>query len=120
MPLTFFADDADDEFKKRRNKIVLGGHRDVVLSSPVDTGRYRGNHILSIGRRSQTKTTATDRAGTKAIASGALSLVGAKPYTIVWLQNNLPYGPDLEKGTSKQAPEGVYGPAFRRLVARNA
>lgn len=117
--ITLIADEAERDFKKFRDRIVLGTHRDLVLSSPVDTGRYRGNHAISHGVRRNTPMLGKyDKGGSRTLAEGAGVLVGAPTFTVVYIQNALSYAGKLEQGTSPQAREGIYKPAVRRLLAR--
>jgi hypothetical protein len=80
----------------------------VVMRSPVDTGRFRGNWQFAIasapmGTKSDTDKSGADTLG-RAKAASAQMAGGAKFYII----NNLPYGPRLEfDAWSRQAPQGM-------------
>jgi hypothetical protein len=81
----------------------------LVLKTPVDTGRARANWLVTVGTTTFAETDATDKPGSATISSGtvAISSVRKDPFTIVYLQNNLPYIEDLEGGSSTQAPAGM-------------
>lgn len=92
--------------------------RRAMLRSPVDSGRYRASHVLTIdeegtyiaperepgsgGERGQIDAEALNK-GVQVMASAEL-----KDGTIIYLTNNLVYAQRLEEGHSGQAPEGVY------------
>jgi hypothetical protein len=98
----------------------------VVSLSPVDTGRFRGNNNISLNTidSSTTNSAPTKSQGTKVgqvptsgedtYASGVLGKL--KFGDTIIISNNLPYARKLESGKgSRQAPNGVYGPAFDQL-----
>jgi Bacteriophage HK97-gp10, putative tail-component len=78
--------------------------RKVILSSPVDTGRFRANWNVSY-QALDTATTESTSAGRAQIeVNKALTLpVGG----VVYLTNGLPYARRLEYGYSSQAPAGM-------------
>ena len=89
--------------------IAMDTLRGVVLKSPVDTGRFRGNWIVSINSPSMEQTPATDASGSGTINKGMAAIEGYDVETTsrIYIQNNLPYGNRLENGWSKQAPKGM-------------
>jgi len=101
--------------------------RRVVLLTPVDTGRARGNWQLTIG----SPATSTLKGGPGVSRSGKSSrskgdegtanqmvekntkrLASLQPFQIVWLTNNMTYITMLEKGWSKQAANGMLAVAL--------
>lgn len=89
--------------------IAMDTLRGVVLKSPVDTGRFRGNWIVSVNSPSMEQTPATDASGSATINKGMSAIEGYNVETTsrIYIQNNLPYGNRLENGWSKQAPKGM-------------
>jgi hypothetical protein len=85
---------------------------EIVLRSPVDTGRFRGNNIVSVGAPVYASSENLDPSGSETIQRGLSAMSGLEPYTQVYIQNNLPYATALEDGHSKQAPGGVYAVSF--------
>ena len=85
----------------------------VILRSPVDTGRFRGNWQATHGAPA---TSEIDRNGAQAAISDMESVVAAlKGGRVTFLTNNLPYASRLEfDGWSSQAPEGM----VRKTVAQ--
>lgn len=107
-PPSVFADKAGDELDKVYRSFIINVYNNLKALSPVDTGRYRNAHHISIGEASY------------AMAGGGVELVLGLPkhtHPIVYIQNNLPYGLRLEHGHSKQAPTGVYQNAFNSALA---
>jgi len=76
----------------------------IIKRSPVKTGRFRGAWFASINDIStQTSETRTEN---EAISDAILKAQKASG-AIFMLTNNLPYGKNLEYGSSKQAPAGM-------------
>lgn len=88
-------------------KISFEGLQRVVMKSPVDTGRFRGNWNVSIGRRDLTVTPNLDKSGRETMAKGQAIIDGLQDIQVVYLTNNLPYAGRLEDGWSMQAPTGM-------------
>ncbi|WP_095058031.1 HK97 gp10 family phage protein [Pseudomonas sp. Irchel s3f7] len=112
FPPSAFAVQIDEEVSKRVRNIALALLGEIIEKSPVDTGRFRGNNIVSIGSPVYTSTTDVDPSGNETIRRGGAVLSGLEPYTQVFIQNNLPYAERLENGHSSQAPTGIYGLSF--------
>lgn len=89
--------------------IAMDTLRGVVLKSPVDTGRFRGNWIVSLNSPSMEQTPRTDASGSATInkAISAIESYDVETTSRIYIQNNLPYGNKLENGSSQQAPEGM-------------
>ena len=126
IPPSTFADLIDEEVGKRVRAIAMALLGEVVLRSPVGNptlwkdppppgyvgGRFRGSHLVSVGQPDYTVTTEVDKAGSSTISKGSAKLSGLEPYTVVYIQSNLPYSERLENGHSTQAPGGIYDLAF--------
>ncbi|AJO79378.1 phage protein [Pseudomonas sp. MRSN 12121] len=109
---TLFADQIEQDMAQRVRVIAMAMLNKIVLRSPVDTGRFRGNNILSIGSPVYTASAEVDPGGGATIQRGLSVMSGLEPFTVVYIQNNLPYAERLENGWSDQAPGGVYELAF--------
>ena len=80
--------------------------RSVILASPVDTGRFRGNWQASVNSPKDGTLDKTDPSGGMTVANMALYIGGAG--SVTYLANNLPYAQRLEyEGWSSQAPGGM-------------
>lgn len=89
-------------------KITMELFRSVIVKTPVDTGRARGNWQCSVGvLPAGVKPDATDSTGAQAISAAATVVNKTPTGNIVYLANNLPYIRRLEYGYSKQAPGGM-------------
>ncbi len=95
-------------------RIALGILANVVVASPVDTGRFRGNWQVGLGSRS-TDTGSEDKGGGDTISRGQRALETFKAGGVVYLSNSLPYAMALEYGHSQQAPRGMVRVTFSRL-----
>ena len=113
VPPSLFADVVEEDLTKRVRTIALAMLQEIVLRSPVDTGRFRNNNIVSIVSPVYASTVETDASGAGTISRGAAAMSGLEPYTTAFIQNNLPYAQRLEDGHSKQAPPGgIYAASF--------
>lgn len=111
-----------DEFVKRAKlapdivvrKVALGIHRDIVLGTPVDTGRARASWGVGLNRYELVEADITDKSGTQTILRAAARLNTYRPGDSVWIGSRLPYIEPLEFGWSKQAPAGMVRLAIAR------
>lgn len=96
--------------------VMLSG---IVRKSPVDTGRFRGNWITSIGGVSGATFDRVDPSGSVSINEGA-GIMMAYPNTMppIYIQNNLPYANRLENGWSRQAPGGMVALTIAEIEAQ--
>lgn len=90
-----------------QKKIVLEALKRLVMKTPVDTGRARGNWQVTIGRSATAAIEAVDKAGGETIKKGLAAIAALPPYQVVWISNNVDYIEFLEEGNSRQAPEGM-------------
>ena len=88
-------------------KIALEMFRKIILKSPVDTGRFRGNWQLAIGSVPEGTLELDDKTGAATIAKGAATALGINAGDTIYFANNLPYARRLEEGYSQQAPNGM-------------
>lgn len=98
---------AEEEAKDLRRAIIYELFSRVVLRTPVDTGRARGNWIFTVNRPdlSSLDTEKKDRSGKKTILDFSTKIKGEDGNFN--LTNNLPYIGSLEDGKSGQAPSGM-------------
>lgn len=78
----------------------------VIRSTPVDTGRARGNWQTSVGAPASGEVDRLDPTGAEAIAE-VQQKTPAGAGQVTYLSNNLPYIEALERGHSQQAPAGM-------------
>lgn len=114
-PPSMFTGLVEEALTQRVRVIALAMLNEIVLRSPVDTGRFRGNNIVSVGAPVYVDPGYQDKNGSETVRRGLSALSGLEPFTQVFLQNSLPYAEAIENGHSKQAPSGVYSASFHSV-----
>ncbi|OBX47586.1 HK97 gp10 family phage protein [Moraxella nonliquefaciens] len=107
-PPNSFVDKVADGVDEVYRKFAIDCYNNVITLSPVDTGRYRNAHHISIGEKSL-----NENGGGVELVLG----IAKHTYPLIYIQNNLPCALRLEHGWSQQAPTGVYGNAFNSAIA---
>lgn len=109
LDIARFADTTKNNVNLVVRKATLDIFSRVVVRTPVDTGRARGNWLPSF----RTPASGYDwdkysHTGQETIAAIAALFVGMKAGQVAWLSNNLPYVWGLEfDAVSRQAPNGM-------------
>lgn len=98
---------APSELVKLQRRIVIEALRRIVLKTPVDTGRARGNWRVDIGTIDPVTTEMTDKQGAAVIREGIQKLRAIGFGQTVFISNSLDYIVFLEDGSSQQAPNGM-------------
>ena len=108
LDLKKFGEVTREQAKVIFQKITIDLDTRVVLGTPVDVGRARGNWFPSLNAPATgIDEGARDKSGSQAIAAVTSTALQAELGDTVWLTNNLPYILPLENGHSGQAPEGM-------------
>lgn len=107
-----------DQARMIFQKIALDLDSRVVLSTPVDTGRARGNWFPSINSPSWGMSNIADKSGGVSLARLSGVVAGAQLGDVIWQTNNLPYILPLENGHSGQAPEGMVDINLNAIAAQ--
>lgn len=81
----------------------------LIIRSPVDTGRFRANWRFAMDAPDLTSVETTGTTANPTPAPGPPAFNGRALGRIVYWTNNMPYGPALERGHSKQRPIGLVG-----------
>ncbi|ASK18384.1 hypothetical protein [Halomonas sp. N3-2A] len=125
MPLSAFIPQIENKFLKLRNQIAAEALQLLQFGSPVDQGTYRANHRISIGDRDMTFELVAGSSAPKGSIDQQVYdrevrklLTENAPFTIVYIQQNLPYAQRIEDGWSQQAGEGVYAAAASALRSK--
>ena len=106
------------EFKEKIGCDCFAG---IVKRTPVDTGRARGNWMVSLGSAVEAVVdsgpTISDGQSTPSalINQGMSTISKSKPGQDIVISNNLPYIVRLEEGHSKQAPTGMVAHTLARV-----
>ena len=82
----------------------------LVEKTPVDLGRAEGAWQLTVDEVTDAEVLGGDVLGDAASKLGAIT-----PNSVVYLSNNVPYIIYLERGSSKQAPQGMIGPSINEI-----
>jgi len=111
-----FAGDCEKKQDQFVRKICLDLTSQVVLGTPVDTGRARANWQASINQPTSGTLEKTDKGGGSTVTTASNTIKQATG-NIFYLTNNLPYIYRLEfEGWSKQAPHGWVRAAVTRVA----
>ena len=112
--------DTDEKIEDAISLIAMDSLRGIVKKSPVDTGRFRGNWIVSKNRMNPAKVNKLDKTGTSSITRGTQTIetFEYKKDKSIIIQNNLPYAMRLENGHSKQAPEGIVAKTLNNIQTK--
>lgn len=99
-----FCEKVEKRPEQAARAIALGLLRSVVMASPVDTGRFRGNWNVQFDAAPQVSAN-MDTGGGGTISRGLEMLNKFKlGMSRIFILNHLPYSIELEYGHSKQAP----------------
>ena len=112
-----------EKLLKNIRTVVVKGFSDVLVESPVDTGRFRSNWMTSVGAPSTETVEGTQKvrrapastAEVKEIEDEAKKL--GDGVTSIHFTNNLDYAQQLEAGHSSQN-EGFVARAVRNIDRR--
>lgn len=100
-------------------KLTLDIFGDLLRASPVDTGRFRANWVVSVSTPERRKLWAMSNIGQQMqmqLDLAARRVAQADGTEVIWITNNLPYATRLNEGWSKQAPAGFVQMAVLRNV----
>lgn len=115
LDLASIADELEVDYNLLIRRFTFGVYSRVIRKSPVDTGRFRGNWIVSIGKPISSVFDATNKNASVFINNNPAKIDSfdlARDSELV-IQNNLPYAEKLETGHSKQAPNGMLDISIR-------
>lgn len=91
--------------------------RGVIMKTPVDTGRLRGNWQVGINTPQRDELDAKDKLGGATMGKGFSRLTKLPPFPVVWISNNLPYAEAIEEGHSKvKSPQGMVAVTIEELT----
>lgn len=109
--------DTDEKIEDAISLIAMDSLRSIVKMSPVDTGRFRNNWIVSKNRMNPATNNTTDKSGSASITRGTQTIetFEYKKDRSIIIQNNLPYANKLENGSSTQAPEGMVAKTLNNM-----
>lgn len=100
------AKDVNENVNRLVRRVALVVDRQIVLATPVDTGRARANWLVALGAPPSGEVPAPGGGEAASVAlAAANAVVGRRePGQDIWIGNNVPYIGRLNDGYSKQAP----------------
>lgn len=104
LDMAKFAEKAKGNAETVVRKVVVDLASNIVMRSPVDTGRFRANWITSLESPSNDIFDAVDPTGSGSIEAAVSAASDLKLGQTAYIANNLPYAQRLENGWSKQSP----------------
>ena len=104
-----------EEVNLIKTKIGMQLLERIVMMTPVDTGRARGNWQASIDDPVSSVLVTTSKNGQTAINKGIRVIERVTSGQSIWISNNLPYIEALENGWSGQAPAGMLSVALAEV-----
>jgi hypothetical protein len=101
-----FAEQSKEKETLVIRKMAIDCFKRIILGTPVDLGRARGNWQASTGSPANGEVDVLDPTGAIAIAAMVSEVVAWTPKDDLpaFITNNLPYIQRLNEGWSKQAP----------------
>lgn len=117
LDLKKFTDVMPEAAETIKKKIAMDLLRRVVLKSPVDSGRFKGNWFARVGSPVTEPTDDVDPSGNATIMRGVVAIEKSQPGNDIWLSNNVPYAGVIEDGHSGQAPAGVVAISLAEIQA---
>lgn len=115
-PPTRFKKTLEGDVDKLTQRVALKLLRELVVISPVDTGRFVGNWVVGIGRRNTAKSVSADPGRSIALRRGAQVIKRHRGPRSIFLSNNLPYAARLNEGWSQQAPANFVEKAIAKVT----
>lgn len=102
-----WAEKAGKNIEQVKRGVALDMFSKVIVRSPVDTGRFRGNWQTTINGAASGELEKLDPSGQDAINRANAVIASASGDSDIYMVNNLPYAQRLEFGWSQQAPSGM-------------
>lgn len=84
--------------------VALRVFNNLVLTTPVDTGRARANWLPTVGAPANYTVEATNPLGAVNLALSIFNANTVPNFPTLYIANNLDYIESLNNGSSKQAP----------------
>lgn len=114
----FAKENVPEAVRDFRDAVALEGLNGLVMLTPVDTGRARGNWQTTVGAPAEGYAeNKFDPSGAATIADGAgVIATAADPFASVWLHSGVPYIRFLNDGTDKIPAVHMLEQTVQRLV----
>lgn len=109
-----FAADSMAELVKIQKKVVFVVLKSAAMNTPVLRGRARGGWQTTINTTIDGENGRLDKTGAAVMAEARAVLGSLKPFSIVYISNNVVYIIFLEEGTEKMKPYKMAALAMQR------
>lgn len=98
--------------EKKMNKVyriaTMETAKDIIMDTPVDTGRLRGNWQAGRGSKNSGQLSVFDKSGGLSVSRITSVFTKLKSGDVAYFFNNLPYAYPIEFGHStRKAPQGM-------------
>lgn len=118
--LSHITKQVEEQAVEHAQDIALEMYREINELAPIDTSRYVSNWYITVGQPADNYNPERQIGREAAYLDGGRDEVLAmKRLDDIWLQNETPYGGDLELGNSRQAPEGVVRVVFPAVARKH-
>lgn len=107
LPIAKYLAAAQGDIEKAGRAVALDVFSRIIVRSPVDTGRFRGNWQIDIQIVPEGWSEQTDKSGRTTLAKARQAIAHFRIGNTISIRNNLPYAVALENGWSGQAPQGM-------------
>ncbi len=105
-----------EKMERAVRKISLDAFSEIILKTPVDTGRLRANWQVAIGSVPDGTLELNDANGTATVSKVTAETARMELGDVVYLANNLPYARRvINDGYSAQAPAGTFDMTVQRF-----
>lgn len=105
IPMDKLAEKTNQKIEDVVRKSTIEIFSRVIMRTPVDTGRARGNWIASYNRFEQSTSDFRDKSGKGSVAVMKGQVMSFPIGGTVWLTNSLPYAVVLEYGLYPNPPK---------------
>ncbi len=107
LPIDKYVRAAKGDMNKAARAVGLELYTRLLIRSPVDTGRFRGNWMIGIAVIPETSDPMKFNPPGAPDGEQIARFASYKLGNTIYMRNNLPYAVALERGHSGQAPSGV-------------
>jgi hypothetical protein len=107
LPIDKYVRATKGDIEKAARAVALDAFSRIIVKTPVDTGRARGNWMIDVQIVPEGWAEQYDRGGMATQDKGRAMLAAYKLGYEIHIRNNLPYIVALENGWSQEAPEGM-------------
>lgn len=105
-----------EETQEYITKYAINLLNNLVLKTPVDSGRARGGWIVSVNKPDDYVSQLVSKSGAAVLTNGIKRINNNYKSLddVIYVQNNLPYIQRLDRGWSQQAPAGFVNSAVKQ------